>query len=82
MNRAVVWTVVLFVVCGLFAPLIANSVPVVAKVNGAWRFPAFQCYVGDPDPGPDNVTWKRWRSRLTSSSEDWAWMPLIRWVSC
>ena len=63
-------------VIGLFAPLIANNVPVLAVVDGAYSFPAFADLVGDAPPGPSDLTWKQWCSQLGSDSEDWAWMPL------
>ena len=61
---------------GLFAPLIANNVPVFAEVDGTYTFPAFADLVGDAPPGPHDLTWKQWYSQLGSDSEDWALMPL------
>ena len=76
-GRRLLWAFlgcVLFV--GAFAPLIANDVPLVASVDGSLHFPAFADVVGDAPPGPDDVSWKTWWSRLPDAdSDDWAWMP-------
>jgi peptide/nickel transport system permease protein len=70
------WTFVgLILTVGIFAPLIANDVPLVAKVDGSYSFPAFADLVGDVPPGPHDLSWKQWWSRLSSQDEDWAWMP-------
>ena len=77
MNRLIGWMIALFLLVGVFAPVLANSVPIVASVNGTLHFPAVATFIGEPEPGPDGLTWKRWRSRIGSSSPDWAVMPLI-----
>lgn len=71
------WTfVAITLIMGVFAPVIANDVPLVAKVDGSYSFPAFADLVGDAPPGPQDLSWKQWWSRLGSQDEDWAWMPL------
>jgi peptide/nickel transport system permease protein len=60
---------------GLFAPLLANDVPLVARVHGRLCFPAFQDLFGDPPVGPDDLGWKQWWGRLPPGSSDFAWMP-------
>ena len=77
LRRWLPWMVVgLMLTVGLFAPLIANDVPLVAKVDGVYSFPAFADLVGDVPPGPHDLSWKQWKSRLSSEGEDWAWMPI------
>ena len=61
---------------GLFAPLIANDLPLCARVDGTLVFPAFADLFGDAPPGPHDLTWKQWWSRLDPAGEDWACMPL------
>ena len=42
------WTIVaLMLFVGLFAPLLANDVPLVAKVDGTYSFPAFADLIGE-----------------------------------
>jgi len=60
---------------GLLAPLIANDVPVVAKVDGVLQWPAFADLFGEPPPGPDDLSWKQWWSRLEAGGDEWAYMP-------
>lgn len=69
------WFAVLVLGIGLFAPLLANEVPLVARVEGAWSWPAFAEYVGTPSPGPGDLTWKQWWARLDPASPDFAVMP-------
>lgn len=65
----------LVVLVGLFAPILANDVPLVARVDGAWSFPAFRELVGEAPPGPADQTWKQWWARLDPGSPDFAVMP-------
>jgi peptide/nickel transport system permease protein len=74
-RRAFRWLVALVLLVGAFAPLLANEVPLVARVGGHWTFPAFADLVGQPPPGPGDRTWKQWWARLPASSDDFAWMP-------
>jgi peptide/nickel transport system permease protein len=70
------WAFAAFVACiGLFAPLLANDVPLVARVDGHWSFPAFRDWFGTAPPGPDDLAWKQWWSRLPPDSDDFAIMP-------
>ena len=74
--RALPWLLLgAAVFAGLFAPLLANDVPLAARVEGRWSFPAFADLVGEPPPGPDDLGWKQWWSRLGPDSDDVAWMP-------
>jgi ABC-type microcin C transport system permease subunit YejE len=52
-----VWIVALVLWCGLFAPLLANDVPLLARVDGRWSFPAFADLVGRPPLGPGDLSW-------------------------
>ena len=77
LRRWLPWACVLVtLLVGLFAPLIANDVPLIAKVDGAISFPAFADLVGEAPPGPHDLSWKQWWSRLPYGGDDWAWMPL------
>lgn len=60
---------------GLLAPLLANEVPIVARVGGRWYFPAVADCFGQPSAGPGDLAWKQWWSRLTADSPDFAIMP-------
>lgn len=81
LRRWLLWSFVggvLFV--GLFAPLLANDVPLIASVGGRLQFPAFADLIGDAPPGPNDLSWKTWWSRLDSADandggQDWAFMP-------
>ena len=53
------WFVAAMLFAGLFAPLLANDVPLVARVAGAWSFPAFADLVGAPPVGPGDLSWKQ-----------------------
>ncbi|MFT4515836.1 MAG: peptide/nickel transport system permease protein [Planctomycetota bacterium] len=76
LRRCLPWTcVAVMLAVGIFAPLIANDVPLVAKVDGTYSFPAFADLVGDAPPGPHDLSWKQWWSRLSTQDEDWGWMP-------
>jgi peptide/nickel transport system permease protein len=66
---------VLVVVVGFFAPLLANDVPLVARIGGHWSFPAADDWFGTPPPGPGDLSWKQWWSRLPAGGDDFAIMP-------
>lgn len=74
-GRVAAWVAVLLLVVGALAPLLANDVPLVARHDGRWSFPAFADLVGRPPPGPGDLTWKQWWSRLPAQGDDFAWMP-------
>ncbi len=65
----------LMLLVGALAPLLANDVPLCARIAGHWSFPAFTDYFGMPAPGPDDLSWKQWWSRSTAGSPDFAIMP-------
>lgn len=69
------WFVAAMLFVGLFAPLLANDVPLVARVGGSWSFPAFADLVGAPPVGPGDLSWKQWWAQLPSDADDFAWMP-------
>ncbi|MCR9246006.1 MAG: ABC transporter permease [bacterium] len=60
---------------GLFAPFLANDVPLIARVDGSWSMPAVADAFGQPVPGPDDRSWKQWWSRLPEDADDFAIMP-------
>ncbi|MBM4059862.1 MAG: ABC transporter permease [Planctomycetes bacterium] len=74
-RRGVVLFAAAVALIGLFAPLLANDVPLCARVAGAWSFPAFADYAGAPPPGPGDLTWKQWLAQLPAGSADFAIMP-------
>ncbi len=74
-SRASWWFAALVLFVGLFAPLLANDVPLVARVDGGWHFPAFADLVGPRPIGPGDLSWKQWWSRLAPDGDDFAWMP-------
>jgi ABC-type dipeptide/oligopeptide/nickel transport system permease subunit len=59
----------------LFAPVLANDVPLCARVDGRWSFPAVEELVGRAPPGPGDLGWKQWHSQLPESSPDFAVFP-------
>ncbi|HEU4420285.1 MAG TPA: ABC transporter permease, partial [Planctomycetota bacterium] len=65
----------LVLLAGLLAPMLANDVPIVARVGGRWCFPAVADCFGQPSAGPDDLAWKQWWSRLPADSPDFAIMP-------
>lgn len=75
-RRLAPFAALLFVLVGLFAPLLCNDVPLVARVGGAWSFPAFAECVGRTTPGPGDLSWKQWWTKLPAASPDFAIMPL------
>ena len=77
--RSLVYTIVIgFVGVGVFAPILANDLPVIASVDGEWQFPAFHTYISDErPPTPGQGSWKQWWANLPEDSDDWALMPFI-----
>ena len=68
----------LLVLLAMLAPLVANDVPLVARVDGELRWPAFASYLGGFVAPPDvehALSWKEWWVRIPSASTDFAWMP-------
>ena len=74
-RRLPTWLAALALLVGLFAPLAANEVPLVARVDGKWSFPAFADLVGKPDGGPHDLAWKQWWARMPATSPDFVLMP-------
>lgn len=73
--RVASWLLAAVLVVGALAPLLANDVPLAARVHGAWSFPAFADLVGARPGGPDDLSWKQWWSRLPAGGDDFAVMP-------
>lgn len=69
------WVVTLLFAVGALAPLLANDVPLAARVGGKWSFPAFAELVGRSVPGPGDLTWKQWWARLPARGDDIVVMP-------
>ncbi len=59
-------------VVALFAPLLANNLPLMARVDGSLRFPAFSEFLGAEPASPEGSTWNEWWAMLGDDSEDWA----------
>jgi peptide/nickel transport system permease protein len=74
-QRGSTWLAVAVLALGLFAPVIANDVPLAARVDGEWSFPAFAELVGERPQGPRDLAWKQWWARLAADSPDVAIMP-------
>ncbi|MFY9345715.1 MAG: ABC transporter permease [Planctomycetota bacterium] len=74
-RTASFWLVAAAIVLGVFAPLLANDVPLAARVRGQWSFPAFADLFGTPPTGPDDLSWKQWWSRRPANGKDFALMP-------
>ncbi len=53
----VVGFAVLVAVVGVLAPLLANDLPLVARIGGTWSFPAFVDWAGTAPPGPGDLSW-------------------------
>jgi len=73
--RASHWALLVILLIGGLAPVLANDVPLVASVGGKLQFPAFATYVGEPPPGPADKSWKQWWVDLRPADRDWALMP-------
>ncbi len=74
-RQCLLWFWVLLLAIGVLAPLVANEVPLMARVEGKWSFPAFADLFGRPGAGPQDLSWKQWWARLPADSEDLAVMP-------
>lgn len=59
----------------LVGPFLANDVPLVARVSGQWRFPAFESQGGGFASAPDGGTWKDWWLTRPVDGPDFAVMP-------
>lgn len=65
----------LVVVVGALAPVLANDLPLVVRIDGVWSFPALADWFGTAVPGPGDLSWKQWWSRLPADTADFAIMP-------
>lgn len=74
-RRANRWLALVLLLIALLAPFLANDMPLMASVDGHWKFPAAASYFGALRPGPHDLTWKQWWSRLPPEGPDWALMP-------
>ncbi len=76
MKRFAIVVLVAVALLGALAPLLANDVPVLARVDGHLTSPALATYVGAAPRPPDGATtWKQWWVGLAGDSSSWAWMP-------
>jgi peptide/nickel transport system permease protein len=73
-RTGTLWMVALLALAAL-APLLANDRPLVVRIGGELRFPAFASYLGGRGPAPGAVPWKQWWAELADGSGDWAVMP-------
>jgi peptide/nickel transport system permease protein len=74
-RRLAAWFAGVVLVVGGLAPLLANDVPLAARIAGTWSFPAFADLVGDAPSGPGDLTWTQWWARLPADGDDLAVMP-------
>lgn len=74
-RRVPFWIAGLLFVVALLAPVLVNDVPLAARVAGTWSFPAVADLFGKAPPGPEDLSWKQWWSRLPDGSDDLAVMP-------
>jgi peptide/nickel transport system permease protein len=63
----------LLLLLALFGPLLANDVPLVARVGGHWSFPALAELFGAAPPGPGDLSWRQWAERLPAGGGDFCW---------
>jgi peptide/nickel transport system permease protein len=59
----------------VFAPLLANDVPICVRIDGRWQFPAACEWVGAAVPAPDGGSWQRWCERRGAGDADFVLMP-------
>ncbi|MBK8101564.1 MAG: ABC transporter permease [Planctomycetes bacterium] len=69
------WFLGLMAIAALFAPILANDVPLLARSGGTWSFPAFATWFGPPPTAPTDFGWKDWWARLPEGGDDFALMP-------
>ncbi|MCA8944248.1 MAG: ABC transporter permease, partial [Planctomycetes bacterium] len=67
----------LWLVVGLFGPLLATELPLAVRIDGTWRFPAFAGLVGERPEPPANGTWSDWWRAVPFDSEDVVWLAPI-----
>lgn len=78
MKHVSSWWLALVLGIALLAPLLANDAPLVARVDGTLRFPAFASYFGRAEVGPHpelSQTWREWWAQLDPRDGDFAVMP-------
>lgn len=61
--------------CAVFAPLLANDVPLCARIAGRWQFPACRDLVGAAPAAPDGGSWQRWLAQRRAGDADFVLMP-------
>lgn len=74
-RRLAWWAFGFVLVCGGLAPVLSNDIPLVAKTDAGWRFPALATWRGVPPAPPAGATWKEWWAALPPESHEWALMP-------
>ena len=60
---------------GSVGPFLCDDIPLVARVDGDWSFPAFRATVGAIPRPPADTSWKGWWLSLPEGSADFAVMP-------
>jgi peptide/nickel transport system permease protein len=83
-HRAALWALALLALVGVFAPLLAGDVPLIAKTRDGLQFPGVVAAMGYAAPAPPSEsTWKAWWYRQAGSHpenpDQWAVMPLWPW---
>lgn len=74
-SRLPRWFAAFVLLVVALGPLLANDVPLAARVAGDWSFPAFADLFGTPPPAPGDRGWKSWWARLPPDSGDFALYP-------
>lgn len=70
------WTALALAAAGMFAPLLANGVPLAVRDRGAWSFPAVDDLRGRPTAAPDGGSWRRWL-QAPRPDDVAVWMPPV-----
>lgn len=70
------WLVCAILFAGVFAPALANGVPLAVRDRGAWTFPALAEAFGRSSASPDGGSWRRWL-QSSRAAEAAVWMPPI-----
>lgn len=59
----------------VFGPFLANDVPLVARVDGRWRFPVVEDAHATLGLAPNGGTWREWWVTRAEDDDDFAVMP-------
>ncbi len=69
-GRGPIVGLMLLLLLAVLGPLIASDVPLLARVNGTIRFPAFAEVVGAEVASPGDTDWRTFAAGLTPQSQD------------